>query len=99
MIIYMSKSKKFIECVEIHANTIDCGKSHIDYVDIIATLTNGQTMQLTPRGTVRFVGGIGSGHYEKEVDDNDKMTNKESPSEINFLVNSFSFNFILPIIS
>lgn len=63
--------------MEIHANTIDCGKSHIDYVDIIATLTDGQTMKLTPRGTVRFVGGIGSGRYEKEIDDNDKMTNKE----------------------
>ena len=77
MTIYMSKSKKFIECVEIHANTVNRGKSHIDYIDIIATLTDGQTMKLTPRGTVRFVGGIGSGHYEKEVDDNDKMTNKE----------------------
>lgn len=73
----MSKSKKFIECVEIHANTIDYGKSHVDYIDIIATLTDGQTMQLTPRGTVRFVSGIGGGHYEEEINDNDKMTNKE----------------------
>lgn len=73
MVIYMSKSKKFVECVEIHANTIDRGHSRVDYLDIIATLTDGQTMQLTPRGTVRFVGG----HYEEEIDDNDKMTNKE----------------------
>lgn len=46
MIIYMSKSKKFVECVEIHANTIDRGHSRVDYLDIIATLTDDRTMSL-----------------------------------------------------
>ena len=46
MVIYLSKSKKFIECVEIHANTVDCGHSQIDYLDIIAALTDGRTISL-----------------------------------------------------
>ena len=46
MIIYLSKSRKFIECVEIHADTVNCGNSVIDYLDIIATLTDGRTMSL-----------------------------------------------------
>ena len=46
MVIYLSKTKKFIECVEIHANTVDRGHSQIDYLDIIATLTDGRTISL-----------------------------------------------------
>ena len=46
MTIYMSKSKKFVECVEIQANTIDHGYPRGAYLDIIATLTDGRTMSL-----------------------------------------------------
>ena len=77
MVVYMSRSRKFIECVEIHANTVDRGHSQVDYLDIIATLTDGRTVRLTPERTVRLVGGSGGLHYEEEVDDNDKMTSKE----------------------
>lgn len=46
MIVYLSKSRKFIECVEIHANTVDHRHLQIDYLDIIATLIDGRTMSL-----------------------------------------------------
>lgn len=72
MVVYMSRSRKFIECVEIHANTVDRGHSQVDYLDIIATLTDGRTMSLiNKRESYNPISGhfyIGSeGEEEKET--------------------------------
>ena len=46
MVVYLSKSRRFIECLEINAATIDQGHGRIVYTDITAVLPDGRIMSL-----------------------------------------------------
>ena len=75
MVIYLSKTKKFIKCVEIHANSVDRGHSKIDYLDIIATLTDGRTMSLVNKR--ESYSPIPGHFYIESEDEEEKETIKE----------------------
>ena len=75
MIVYMSESRRFIECVEINARTVDRGHSMIEYLDIFATLTDGRTMSLVNKGA--HYDPITGRFYMGSEDEEDKETVKE----------------------
>ena len=75
MIVYLSKSKTFIECLEIKAITVERETGGSDYIDILADLSDGSRMSLINKRAE----GYSNYPYDPQgqVDEEEKESTKE----------------------